>query len=294
MTNEASVAVARMAAAGEWPEPQLMEDIIAHGAAAVPPLLEIVGREAHGWPEEAPLYHALGLLSMLPAPEALPVLLQLFYRYDNENLEALPAALVHYGTAVVEPLLAIIQNPNLHWYSQSVASGIAVTASRNQPELHQRVRATLRRLLADYVARADSLTANEVSSSSSLVITLAYLADQPARELINAALAAELSEMMGENDVEACYKLGERFDTSPKNDWLTDYRHSFEEHLAREQRRNEPKPMPIPPPTPTPVVPPLPKPIAPVRKERKIGRNDPCWCGSKKKYKHCHMRQESR
>jgi len=25
-----------------------------------------------------------------------------------------------------------------------------------------------------------------------------------------------------------------------------------------------------------------------VRKERKLGRNEPCWCGSGKKYKHCH------
>jgi len=28
-----------------------------------------------------------------------------------------------------------------------------------------------------------------------------------------------------------------------------------------------------------------------VRDEKKIGRNDPCWCGSGKKYKHCHGRQ---
>jgi preprotein translocase subunit SecA len=26
----------------------------------------------------------------------------------------------------------------------------------------------------------------------------------------------------------------------------------------------------------------------------KIGRNDPCWCGSGKKYKHCHMKQDRR
>jgi len=25
---------------------------------------------------------------------------------------------------------------------------------------------------------------------------------------------------------------------------------------------------------------------------RKPGRNDPCWCGSGKKYKHCHMRSD--
>jgi preprotein translocase subunit SecA len=30
----------------------------------------------------------------------------------------------------------------------------------------------------------------------------------------------------------------------------------------------------------------------PVRSEKKIGRNDPCWCGSGKKYKQCHYKQD--
>ncbi len=30
----------------------------------------------------------------------------------------------------------------------------------------------------------------------------------------------------------------------------------------------------------------------PVRAQHKLGRNDPCWCGSGKKYKHCHLKQD--
>ncbi len=30
----------------------------------------------------------------------------------------------------------------------------------------------------------------------------------------------------------------------------------------------------------------------PVRAQNKLGRNDPCWCGSGKKYKHCHYRED--
>lgn len=30
----------------------------------------------------------------------------------------------------------------------------------------------------------------------------------------------------------------------------------------------------------------------PVRTQNKVGRNDPCWCGSGKKYKHCHYRSD--
>jgi hypothetical protein len=33
-------------------------------------------------------------------------------------------------------------------------------------------------------------------------------------------------------------------------------------------------------------------PPSPTPPARRPGRNDPCWCGSGKKYKHCHMRQE--
>ncbi|MEQ8672322.1 MAG: preprotein translocase subunit SecA [Aggregatilineales bacterium] len=32
----------------------------------------------------------------------------------------------------------------------------------------------------------------------------------------------------------------------------------------------------------------------PVRAQNKLGRNDPCWCGSGKKYKHCHYREDSK
>jgi SEC-C motif len=30
----------------------------------------------------------------------------------------------------------------------------------------------------------------------------------------------------------------------------------------------------------------------PSQPNRKLGRNDPCWCGSGKKYKNCHLRED--
>jgi preprotein translocase subunit SecA len=32
----------------------------------------------------------------------------------------------------------------------------------------------------------------------------------------------------------------------------------------------------------------------PVRVQKTLGRNEPCWCGSGKKYKHCHMKSDAR
>jgi preprotein translocase subunit SecA len=37
---------------------------------------------------------------------------------------------------------------------------------------------------------------------------------------------------------------------------------------------------------------PLPKPQTVKRDKPKLGRNDPCWCGSQKKYKNCHLRSD--
>ena len=34
------------------------------------------------------------------------------------------------------------------------------------------------------------------------------------------------------------------------------------------------------------------KPAEPVKKKQLPGRNEPCWCGSGKKYKNCHLRQD--
>jgi hypothetical protein len=133
MADSAATLVEHMVAAGEWPEPSLLEAIIAQGEQAVPPLLEIVRRDVHGWPAEAPLDHALGLLSMLPAREAVPAILDLFHRYDNETLERIPPILVPFGAEVVEPLLAVLQYSSLHWYSRALANHSAADGGDGRP-----------------------------------------------------------------------------------------------------------------------------------------------------------------
>ena len=35
-----------------------------------------------------------------------------------------------------------------------------------------------------------------------------------------------------------------------------------------------------------------PRPTAPIHVDKKPGRNEPCFCGSGKKYKNCHGREE--
>ena len=47
--------VSQMVAAGEWPEPALIEQILAAGDAAVEPLREVLKTRPLGWPAEARL-----------------------------------------------------------------------------------------------------------------------------------------------------------------------------------------------------------------------------------------------
>jgi tetratricopeptide (TPR) repeat protein len=58
--------------------------------------------------------------------------------------------------------------------------------------------------------------------------------------------------------------------------------------------------IPVKEPPPPPDLPPpeeygpLPERRRPAASTNKLGRNDPCWCGSGKKYKHCHLRADQR
>ena len=69
---DAHTLVDQMVATGESPEPALLEKIIDAGDAAVAPLISILCTYPRGWPEEAPLDHAMGLLSILRPPAAIP------------------------------------------------------------------------------------------------------------------------------------------------------------------------------------------------------------------------------
>ncbi len=207
--------VERMEQAGEWPEPELLRAIAARGEDAVEPLLRILRQEPHGWPEEAPLYHALLLLCEIRSrnPAVMETLLAMFSCYDGESLEDLPTLLAPFGAAVAEALLPQLSQAQLPWYAYSVATQSALAATAQDPELHERVFATLVELLTELIERHQSLNENEYMIASSIVVDLAYRADPRYRDLLRRALEADVSEMMGQEDIEDYYRNGPRAQT---------------------------------------------------------------------------------
>jgi hypothetical protein len=291
--------VDRMAAAGEWPEPALLQAIADRGEEAVGPLLGVVRRDAHGWPEEAPQYHALGLLTHLPrSAEALAAATDLFRRYGSEMVESAAEVVTPYGMQAFEPMVELFRDRTIRWYSRGTAGEIATRVSRDHPEQRARIMALLREELAYLVGKANDVSDDEVSMASSLVVDLAHAADPQDRPLLQAALDAGLSEMMGEEDVEVCYRRGPLVQAARPRDWLWEYKKSYDNHQAYLRRRAEPPPPPrrgapsrqAPPSTKAPAF--RPAPLTFSSPERKVGRNDPCWCGSGKKYKNCHLNQD--
>jgi hypothetical protein len=132
------------------------------------------------------------------------------------------------------------------------------------------------------------------------VDVLAALADPLARETIMAAFDDDLVDesIITRSDVIKAYD-NPAGASDPDDHWLDSYREDYQAHVGSLS------PAPAPPATtprpkyryqdrydegePDPDVPPT----LPIRNTApKLGRNDPCWCGSGKKFKKCHLGKE--
>jgi hypothetical protein len=288
----AQALVDRLVAAGEWPEPGLLEAILARGAEAREPLLEVVRREPQGWPEDAPIDFATDLLGSLRDPAALPAVVELFRRFDDEMLESVYTAVGALGPAAIEPALAISRDPTLGWYPRAMAVNAALRAAGDDLASRARIAEVLREELAGFLARAGELEGDDFDLVSSLVCDLSDLADPAARDLIRKAFEADIVDtfIIDPKTVEEIYRRGGEVPRDDHDDWLRRYRSHYQEHQdwLRRPRPAETWPSFV---EPEPLAP-APPPETVRYTEHRPGRNDPCWCGSGKKYKKCHLSQD--
>jgi hypothetical protein len=360
-----AVLVERMVAAGEWPEPDLLEQIVQAGDAAVEPLLEILRTDPQGWPEDAPVSHAIGLVSMLRPPTAIPDLVGIITRYDEETGEDACLALEEFGLTGFETLVELCQDPGITGDQRINVTQSAIAAAGDDPVRRSRLAEVLRILLAQLMEKArkerqekeasggeDLVEAgpkqevaerDEVGSETTaggddfdeeledeeeyegdsdeedhsmtvaeigfLVEDLAELADPMARDLIATAFAEGLVDQsyLSEESVEKLYQ-GRKEPSPQPGDWLSFYREDYEGHLKEVSASSSSTPdLQEEPAPPRPLLvetteypgmepeEPWDQPVAtPIRNVGpKLGRNDPCWCGSGKKYKKCHLGKDS-
>jgi|GEM_PF-1449578 len=378
---DAGSLVNRMIAAGEWPAPALEEQILAAGEAAVEPLREVLETRPMGWPAEAPLVHAAGVLSMLRPPSALPDLIDVARFYKSETGDVVANAIAKYGLEGFDALLELIRDPSIAGHQRAYFIDAAKRAAGSDPVLRARIAEVLRQVFTRVVGEVresqaleqelldaedeeeddednvdlngefieeideddhemvddeelaetsgeaveepgaeeakqpgeyDDLEAihrmdadNEIPPTDTLSLLasdLSDLADPLARNMIQSAFDDGLMEewIIDPDSVRDTYDKGGKT-YGLKAPWLEDYSAShLEETRARERLARTPQ-VQFPSRTSYPSFAPAKEaPPAPVRAVEpfryaapKIGRNDPCWCGSGKKYKRCHLGKDA-
>jgi hypothetical protein len=239
------------------------------GPEHVPDLIRMALDEELYWSDVendamwAPI-HAWRALAQLRAGEAAQPLTRLFCRideYDDDWVdEELPRVFGHIGPASI-PVLAEYLADDAHglWARVAAAHGLSEIGKRH-PEARSAVVDALTETLERFAKLDPTLNAFLIS----------FLVDLDAVEavsLIERAFEAEKVDygLMGDwEDVQVRLGLLDERETPPPNAVLGDLSGLWEEVWEKEARR----------------------------RLREIGRNDPCWCGSGKKYKHCHLRDD--
>ena len=273
------------------------------------------------WEDDDPRWfleiHAGLLLCAYREPAALPVFGRLLRDPDRDNLPEwftfdLPTA---YGPWAIPMILALMNDDDVYSYARSTAMAMLVVVAQNHPEERERIVAAFRSFLP---ALAEDGTlppgTQDWEHWTWIALSLADLKDEESQPQVLALYRADLiDEMVMGNEQQYLDYFNQERDEQPRHyDVLKVYeglhqqaaREAEWEAKAAEQREltrlQAEKAR-----------------LAAERAERerlesersvhtsrsksrtalarpKIGRNDPCWCGSGKKYKRCHWRQDMR
>lgn len=297
MGGDVRTLIDRMLAAGDLPDPEVLEAILVHGEDAVGPLMEVLEialEDPERWDLES-LSHVAHLLGSLRAAEAVPLLVRCLREGLVVGVE-LAEPLGELGDAAIEPAFAVADDGTVAEDAREAAVYAAGRAVLAAPEAEERVASGLRERLAAYLERADALGEEEFQVAAAMTAVLAELRDPQDASLLERALTAGVYDRWAttEADLRARHEGRTERILLAETSWLEGYREEFQEFLAESHweedaaRAGEARLQEEPP---------LPHVLSmqPQRRTRPdIGRNDPCWCGSGKKYKHCHWAEDQR
>lgn len=263
---------------GDLPD-ELHQQILTAGPAIVPALIDLVTANLQD-PEkdvEAAI-HAARLLGELGDERATPVLLDCLVECDPLDwiYETAVTALIGLGDKALEPCLLYydsIQDDERRNFFGETLSKLGVTDDRIFTilvEILHRVPDLGAMYLANYgdpravpllLAKFDELPLLE-DEDSILLGNQAFIELKAAIESLGGSLNADQQEkyrtalVMRQRLTEQLFPRKELFETTPPGEFLEAT---------------------------------LPGTYQPIKGTKKLGRNEPCWCGSGKKYKKCHL-----
>ena len=289
VTETARQRVQRMVVNWDWPDPAILEDIIALGEDAVPAMEELLTpkllKKSHTQQrEDSVVFYCIVALSVIRGPAALLFLIRIFAQADDDLLDVLPDAVSAFGPAAIDPLLTLVTDDTLGRYPRALSAEVAAGLAGDDTAASQRIADRIRPIVADYLFRYEALDEKERDTLSALAGELVDLTDAQARPMLEQALAEGKfdNEEFDQKYLEETYCGDQERYVPPVRDLLEQYREDY--RRQQEQQENEAHLAIFEPETG----------LQPIVLSPKIGRNDPCWCGSGQKYKRCHLAQDEK
>lgn len=281
----------------------LMDRLRAHGAAAIELMIDFLAdlmAETEAMverdDEDATYYyadkHVTDVLGDLPLSEdQVRRLFALATQYGDNDWysEQLVESLGRQGENVIAPALDVLRHRDLYVYDRVTGATALEKVAKAHPELRERI--------------ADELVAIMLARSPS---------EETDDDLeLNAFLLGALAETRQERYlpfVEQMYKSGRVDEFITDLDWVRDVIQGIDpllrypdpnpeelDHLARLMGLvpgDEADEFVPTPPRGASFIPINSSLLGPYHAEKRPKRNEPCWCGSGKKYKHCHWRED--
>ncbi len=296
--------------ADRLPSVNLLRACLEHRAEMTPTLLEWLALgDDPDWDDDDPrIYrqiHAGHLLLHYREPQAIPVFMNRLRAQINETiLEWFETELASFGLPILEPALELLADENASDWGRIAASEILTTLAKKFPDERARILAATYQILPALDGSNNLILPPNMDDEppdlwSFLATNLAKLHDLDSRPLIKQLYQAELIDerVMGNYDDYLKYVTGK--EKLPEHTQEFDILIKYEQMHQEQQRIAEMRASGTPsgkdlikflqgsPALPDPL-----QPLAPqvpfLRAGPKIGRNDPCHCGSGRKYKHCH------
>ena len=294
--------------AGRTPDLDLIRTCLERKEELTPGLLEMLaGGVEKDWEPDDPRWyreiHAGLLLIAFREPAALPIFAEIFRDEERENLiEWFSTELPAYGPAATQMTIDLLNDDSAYEFARIVSTEMLAAIAWHHPDERERILEALRALLPP-LAEDGTLALPPGSRRQDIwtwvASALADLRDtvsQPQvfalykRGLIDDSVMGGLEDYLAKFEPDAHPPLA----ASYEYDILKTYE-GLHQQAAREAkwRAEAAQRAPTSQPVPTPSVLQTTGVSQPTqrkqrtRSRRKVGRNDPCPCGSGRKYKHC-------
>jgi len=260
--------------------------------------------EDHWWSFH---FHALWVLTELKATEALPTLLKLlkqdndysWFWWGDHTTEGLWEAYYHLGNNKLDELKEALLAPEGNWVFRIIPSTVAEQVYLYQPERQQEILDWYDSVLDDFLAMEDENDALDGEVVSSVMVNLIHIQADKLLPKIKAlfekgyvydGIVGDMESVRADiknpkygriHKRELPQSIYDRYEDAMT--WAS-YQQKYNKDYGKKRRSTYSSGASLLPPSISTST------SETVRREgEKIGRNDPCPCGSGKKYKKCHM-----